>query len=143
MDNSTATKPYSTLKGDPYRAYEELPIEVRRALQEALVDWCPLRAREWHLRLLRHEGLRPAEATFFLVQAIRRHDHAEVAAFAQAWPKGLQAYPHLAAGASLQRYAGTDGIPAAEPVPAGPKKRRPKLRAKPTAKRKAGCRARR
>jgi hypothetical protein len=70
-------------------------------------------------------------------------DYAEVAAFAQAWPKGLQAYPHLAAGASLQRYAGTDGIPAAEPVPAGPKKRRPKLRAKPTAKRKAGCRARR
>ncbi|NCY23533.1 MAG: hypothetical protein EBX37_01355 [Alphaproteobacteria bacterium] len=51
MDNSTATKPYSKLKGDPYRAYEALPIEVRRALQEALVDWCPLRAREWHLRL--------------------------------------------------------------------------------------------
>jgi hypothetical protein len=45
MDNSMATKPYSVLKGDPYRAYEELPVEVRRALQEALVDWCPLRTR--------------------------------------------------------------------------------------------------
>lgn len=143
MDNSMATKPYSTLKGDPYRAYEELPVEVRLALQEALVDWCPLRAREWHLRLLRHEGLRPAEATFFLVQAIRRHDHAEVAAFARAWPKGLHAYPHLAAGASLQRYVGTDGIPAAEPIATAPTKKRPKVPAKQTAKRTAGRRVHR
>ena len=66
MDNSTATKPYSKLKGDPYRAYEALPIEVRRALQESLVDWCPLRALEWHLRLLRQERLRPAQAASFI-----------------------------------------------------------------------------
>jgi hypothetical protein len=139
MDNSTATKPYSKLKGDPYRAYEELPVEVRRALQEALVDWCPLRAREWHLHLLRQQRLRPAQATSFLVQTIRRHDHAEVAAFARTWPKGAQAYPHLAAGATLQRYVGTDGIPAAEPilVATTPK------RSKAPAKRKAGRRARR
>ena len=32
MDNSTATRPYSRLKGDPYRAFEALPPEVRRAL---------------------------------------------------------------------------------------------------------------
>ena len=139
MDNSTATKPYSKLKGDPYRAYEELPVEVRRALQEALVDWCPLRAREWHLRLLRQERLRPAQATSFLVQTIRRHDHAEVAAFARTWPKGAQAYPHLAAGASLQRYAGTDGIPAAEPILVAPTAKR----ARAPVKRKAGRRSRR
>ena len=139
MDNSTATKPYSKLKGDPYRAYEELPVEVRRALQEALVDWCPLRAREWHLRLLRQERLRPAQATSFLVQTIRRHDHAEVAAFARTWPKGAQAYPHLAAGASLQRYAGTDGIPAAEPILVVPTAKR----ARAPVKRKAGRRSRR
>jgi hypothetical protein len=138
MDNSTATKPYSKLKGDPYRAYEELPVEVRRALQEALVDWCPLRAREWHLRLLRQERLRPAQATSFLVQTIRRHDHAEVAAFARTWPKGAQAYPHLAAGASLQRYAGTDGIPAAEPILVAPTAKR----ARAPVKRKAGRRSR-
>ena len=53
MDNNMATRPRSPLKGDPYRAFEELPAEVRRALQESLVDWCPLRAREWHLHLLR------------------------------------------------------------------------------------------
>lgn len=111
-----ATKPYSKLKGDPYRAYENLPVEVRRALQEALVDWCPLRAREWHLHLLHRQRLRPAQATSFLVQMIRKHDHAEVAAFARTWSKGAQAYPHLAAGATLQRYVGPDGIPAAEPV---------------------------
>ncbi|MDT8274833.1 hypothetical protein RQ734_02100, partial [Roseomonas mucosa] len=40
-------------------------------------------------------------------------DQAEVAAFAKTWPKGAEAYPHLAAGASLQRYAGSEGIPAA------------------------------
>lgn len=139
MDNSMATKPYSKLKGDPYRAYEELPLEVRRALQEALVDWCPLRAREWHLHLLRQQRLRPAQATSFLVQAIRRYDHAEVAAFARTWSGGAQAYPHLAAGATLQRYAGTEGIPAAQPVPVGPTKKRPKA----PAKRLAGRRRRR
>jgi hypothetical protein len=116
MDNSTATKPYSKLKGDPYRAFEDLPIEVRLAMQESLVDWCSLRAREWHLHLLRRERLRPAQAASVLVQTIRGLDHAEVAAFARTWPKGAQAYPHLAAGATLQRYAGTDGIPAAKPV---------------------------
>ncbi len=134
-----ATRPYSKLKGDPYRAYEELPLEVRRALQESLVDWCPLRAREWHLRLLCRQRLRPAQATAFLVETIRRHDHAEVAAFARTWPKGVQAYPHLAAGATLQRYVGTDGIPAAEPIPIAPA---PKPFKAPV-KRKAGRRARR
>src|SRR3712207_2356397 len=151
MDNSTATKPYSKLKGDPYRAYEELPVEVRRALQEALVDWCPLRAREWHLRLLRQQRLRPAQATSFLVQTIRRHDHAEVAAFARTWPKGSQAYPHLAAGATLQRYVGTEGIPAAEPIlvaataerSRAPVKHKAGERSKASVKQKARRRARR
>jgi hypothetical protein len=124
MDNSMATRPYSTLKGDPYRAYEELPAEVRRALQESLVDWCPLRAREWHLHLLRRQRLRPAQAASLIVQAIRRQDQAEVAAFARTWPKGAEAYPHLAAGATLQRYAGPDGIPAAAPVPVPPTAKR-------------------
>ncbi|PWC27588.1 DUF6525 family protein [Teichococcus aestuarii] len=137
MDNSMAAKPYSKLKGDPYRAYEELPLEVRRALQEALVDWCPLRAREWHLNLLQQQRLRPAQAASFLVQAIRRHDHAEVAAFARTWPSGAQAYPHLAAGATLQRYAGTDGIPAAERLLVAPMKTQSKAGKKhPTGRRR-------
>ncbi|MBP0445120.1 hypothetical protein J8J14_10045 [Roseomonas sp. SSH11] len=127
MDNSMAVKPYSKLRGDPYRAYEELPAEVRQALQEALVDWCPLRAREWHLHLLRRQRLRPAQAAFFLVQTIRGQDHAELAAFARTWPKGAKAYPHLAAGASIQRYAGTGGIPAAKPVLVTPTKSQPKV----------------
>lgn len=113
MDNSTATRPRSPLKGDPYRAFEELPPEVRRALRESLVDWCPLRAREWHRHLLREGKLRPAKAVAALVRTIRRMDHAEVAAFARSWPSGAKAYPHLAAGATIQRYAGRDGIPEA------------------------------
>jgi hypothetical protein len=119
MDNSMASTPYSTLKGDAYRAYEALPPEVRLALQEALVDWCPLRAREWHLHLLRTRKLRPAEAAAALVQAIRGHDHAEVTAFARRWPQGAAAYPHLAAEATLQRYVGRAGIPAARPIRLG------------------------
>lgn len=134
-----ATKPYSKLKGDSYRAYEELPAEVRQALQEALVDWCPLRAREWHIHLLRQLRLRPAQATSFLVQTIRSHDHAEVAAFARTWPNGPNAYPHLAASATLQRYVGTDGIPAAVPIHVAPKGKRSKA----PGKRKAGRRVRR
>ncbi|WP_137127281.1 hypothetical protein [Roseomonas sp. HF4] len=139
MDNSTATRPYSKLKGDAYRAYEELPGEVRRALQESLVDWCPLRARQWHIHLLCEQRLRPAQATFLLVQTIRRHDHAEVAAFARTWPKGPKSYPHLAAGATLQRYVGTGGIPAAEPILVTPRAKRSKA----PVKRKAGRRTRR
>jgi hypothetical protein len=140
MDNNLATRPYSKLKGDPYRAYEELPLEVRRALQEALVDWCPLRTREWHLHLLRRKRLRPAQAAALLVQTIRRQDHAELAAFARTWPKGPLAYPHLAAGATLQAYVGTDGIPAAEPVLVPVAAKRPKASVK---KRKQGRRGRR
>ncbi len=152
MDNSTATKPFSKLKGDPYQAYDELPLEVRRALQEALVDWCSLRAREWHLHLLREQRLRPAQAASFLVQTIRRHDHAEVAAFARTWPKGPKAYPHLAAEATLQRYVGRKGIPAAETILLALPARRPGVTVKPSkggvksskasAKRKVGRRAR-
>ncbi len=137
MDNSMASRPASKLKGDPYRAYEELPAEVRSALQESLVDWCPLRAREWHLHLLRQQRLRPAQAAACLIQTIRRQDHAELAAFAQAWPKGAEAYPHLAAGATIQRYTGTDGLPAAEPVQVAPATKRPKARAKPPKGRRA------
>jgi hypothetical protein len=113
MDNSTATKPRSPLKGDAYGAFEELPVEVRRALQESLVDWCPLRAREWLVHLIRKDRLRPAKAASMLVRTIRKMDHAEVAAFARTWPKGAKAYPHLAAGATIQRYAGRDGFPQA------------------------------
>lgn len=127
MDNNTATKPYSPLKGDPYRAFEELPAEVRRALQESLVDWCSLRAREWHLHLLHRDRLRPAKAATILVRTIRKMDHAEVAAFARTWPKGANTYPHVAASATIQRYAGKDGIPApalavAPKAPSGPRK---------------------
>lgn len=136
MDNSMATRPRSTLKGDAYRAYEELPPAVRRALQESLVDWCPLRAREWHLRLLNQQRLKPAQAAEALVQAIRGHDQAEVAAFARTWPKGARAYPHLAAEATLQRYAGPEGIPVPKPVViakpvASPKPAAPPRKAKP------------
>jgi len=110
MENSTATRPLSPLKGDRYRALEELPTEVRLALQESLVDWCPLRAREWHLHLLNKQRLRPAKAAKFLVRTIRQMDQAEVMAFARMWPKGAKAYPHLAASATLQRYAGAGGV---------------------------------
>ncbi|MDQ1079129.1 DUF6525 family protein [Pseudoroseomonas cervicalis] len=140
MDNSMAAKPYSRLKGDPYRAYEELPFEVRRALQEALVDWCPLRAREWHLHLLRQQRLRPAQAAAFMVQAIRGHDQAEVAAFARSWPAGAQAYPHLAAGATLQRYAGAAGMPESKPLRLAPPERKAGKKPRPVPKRRKGRR---
>lgn len=122
-----ARRPLSRLKGDPYRAYEQLPPEVRRALQEALVDWCPLRTREWHLHLLRQPRMRPAQAASVLVQTIRGEDQAELAAFAHTWPAGAAAYPHLAAEATLQRYVGAEGIPAPRPV-AMPKVKRPKAK---------------
>ncbi len=137
-----ATRPRSTLKGDAYRAYEALPPAVRRALQESLVDWCPLRAREWHLRLLNQQRLKPAQAAEALVQAIRGHDQAEVAAFARTWPKGARAYPHLAAEATLQRYEGPEGIPAPKPVAVAAARPEPKPKTKPNPKPKPAARPR-
>lgn len=131
-----ATRPRSKLPGDPYRAYEALPFEVRQALQEALVDWCPLRAREWHLHLVRTLRLRPAQATTFLVQTIRQYDHAEVGAFAKTWPSGANAYPHLAAGATLQRYAGAGGIPVGKPIQLPPAAKPAKAPSKRKARRR-------
>ena len=99
------------------------------------------------------------QASSFLVQTIRRHDHAEVTAFAKTWPTGPDAYPHLAAEATLQRYVGTEGIPAAEPILLGPppkrsalaakrgkdavKRSKPPVKRSKTVKRKEGLRARR
>jgi predicted GNAT family N-acyltransferase len=69
------------------------------------------------------------------------------AAFARTWPKGAEAYPHLAAGATIQRYAGTEGIPlprAVVPAPPSravqpPKGRAPKAgKDAATGERKAG-----
>lgn len=136
MDNSMASRPPSPLRGDPYGAYEELPAEVRLALQEALVDWCPLRAREWHRDLLRKAGLKPAQAAHVMVQTIRREDQAELVAFARRWAQGAAAYPHVAAGATRQRYAGRAGMPAAEPIviPAPPARAKSIPKAKSPAK---------
>ena len=74
--------------------------------------------------------MRPAQAAAFLIQTIRRQDHAEVVAFAQTWPNGVAAYPHLAAGATLQRYVGTEGLPDAEPLRISPPAKRDKAKAK-------------
>ena len=52
-------------------------------------------------------------------------------AFARTWKKGAQAYPHLAAEATLQRYAGTAGIPAARPVLIGATASPPRVKTKP------------
>jgi len=90
-----------------------------------------------HVISPRFSRARSAQAASFLVQIIRKHDHAEVAAFARTWPKGAQAYPHLAAGATLQRYVGTDGIPAAELILAAPTPKRPKAPAKHKASQRA------
>jgi len=130
-DNSIATRPRSPLRGDSYTAFEALPEAVRLAMHESLVDWCPLRARAWHQELVGEEGLRPAQAARFLVQAIRGMDEAEVAAFAQRWADGAAAYPHLAAGATLQRYAGAAGMPPARPVALPPRPQPSRPKAKP------------
>lgn len=120
-DNSTATRPRSPLRGDTYAAFEALPEPVRLALHEALVDWCPLRARQWLDGLVAEDGLRPAQAARFLVEAIRGMDEAEVKAFAGRWAGGAATYPHLAAAATMQRYAGAAGMPAARPMALPPR----------------------
>jgi hypothetical protein len=85
------------------QAYEHLPPELRRCLQEAVVSWDARDIRAALAKAVR-SGMQRKRAIASLVAVIREADENQVAKFAAAWPAQFGRYPHVAAGATIQRY---------------------------------------
>jgi hypothetical protein len=83
---------------------DHAPAPIRRALQEAVVDWCPVQCME-NIKARLARGERYATAVAAEVEVLIYEDEQDIAAFAAArWPARFGPYPHLAANATIQRY---------------------------------------
>lgn len=93
------------LDGDAWDAFDALPPAIRRRLHEHAYDPWAVNALElW--RLIRRRTGCPHRAARRLLWYIRDCEARELAAFAAAWrARHGTAYPHVAAGASVLRYA--------------------------------------
>jgi hypothetical protein len=101
--NNVAASPLSRLRGNAFACMDRLPPSVRRALHEAVVDWCTLEMR-WRLNRLLKSGATPKEAEDWIVNFIRQADAEELSRFAHRWPKRFGTYPHVAASGTPVRY---------------------------------------
>lgn len=109
--NNVSTAKECRLRGDEWKALESLHPEVRRALREALVDWCPLWVRR-KIRAMVKRGWDEEGAAFHIACMIPHWDAEEVEGFAaNKWPPNLGPYPHLAADVPLQTYSHHRGMP--------------------------------
>lgn len=97
------------LDGDAWDAFDALPPAIRRRLREHAYDpWAVNALVLW--RLIRRRTGCPRRAERRLLWHIRDCEARELATFAAAWRAGHgTAYPHLAAGASVLRYAPAAG----------------------------------
>lgn len=102
-DNSTSNLRPSGFRGDAWAAFDRLPPALRRALHEAVIDWCPLQER-WLLNKRLKAGMTPEAAIAEALEVLRRDERAEIALFACHWPARLGRYPHVGANATVLRY---------------------------------------
>ena len=103
MKNGVSAAPRSNLRGDPFAAFDRLPAALRGVLHEAVVKWDPRQSR-WEINRAMRAGLSEAEAVAEEIRAIHEAERAEMHRFAHHWPARFGRYPHLAAGATVQRY---------------------------------------
>jgi hypothetical protein len=99
-DNSTSNLRTSAFRGDPWAAFDRLPPAPRRALHEAVIDWCPLQER-WLLNKRLKAGMTPEAAVAEALELLRHDERAEIALFAGHWPARLGRYPHVGANATV------------------------------------------
>jgi hypothetical protein len=105
-DNDVSVAKLSNLKGSCWRAYDKLPLTLRRSMQQSTNDWCPLWARQ-KLKSLLKQGLTTDRAVQLLIEAIEIADQDEIAEFGRRLPRVFGgASPHQRAGATIQRYHG-------------------------------------
>ena len=103
QDNTTAAAPISNFRGNVWSAFDRLPVTLRHALHESLVEWDPRETR-WQLNKLIKSGLSENKASTVVARWIARSDEIEIVKFSHCWPSRHGAYPHLAANASILRY---------------------------------------
>jgi Family of unknown function (DUF6525) len=103
VGNNIAAAPFLKLRGNPLIALDRLPPTLRRALWESVVEWDPRELRRELNRLVK-TGVPMSLAIQHLLESIRRADQIEIAEFSRRWPSRFGAYPHVAAGATLQPY---------------------------------------
>jgi hypothetical protein len=107
--NSRGTALPSNFRGNPMSAHDRLPQPLRRALQDALLDWCPLVER-WRMNKLIKAGVPEAEAAERLAQGIREADARQMEAMRYAWPARFGRCPAIAAEATMLRYDEVDRV---------------------------------
>ncbi len=100
--NAASAQPVTRHRGDNYRAYEQLPREVRRALQLAVGDFCPQTILEFYRPVEAYAA--PGSAGLLMAQAIQANEEQEVMAFSDLHKRrhGCPT-PHVAAGATIMR----------------------------------------
>lgn len=94
------------LEGDRWAAFDALPPAIRRHLHEHAYDpWAENALALW--RSFRRQAGCPRRAERRMLRHMRDCEAQELADFAAAWQaRHRTPYPHLAAGASVLRYAG-------------------------------------
>jgi hypothetical protein len=100
--NVAGMAPLSTL-GQSWDVYDALPRRIRRALQEAGINWCAHWVSQAYGRALRNIG--GVEAERLTIRVVRVADAAERQRFADDFEARLGTqYPARAAGSTLTRY---------------------------------------
>lgn len=94
-NNSIGVSPTSQSSGDHLACMDRLPIELRRALHDGVVNWDPQLMR----RLL-NQGY-PVRN---LVEMIADWNNEEVTEFQYVWPSRFGRYPAVAAAATIMSY---------------------------------------
>jgi hypothetical protein len=87
-----------------WQVFDALPPPLRGMLHDALLSFDACRVAERLCDLL-DDGMGPRDVLAFMHTELRAAERFQIAAFAEAeWSRGWGEYPHLAAGATIQRY---------------------------------------
>jgi hypothetical protein len=93
----------SSLRGDPFGAFDQLPQEVRRVLHSAVINLDSLWAQREIIRGMK-DGLTVEAVARMIIQVVEYLEDSEIKGFAQHWPVQFGVYPHIAARATILRY---------------------------------------
>ena len=101
--NDIAAAPVSKLRGDNFAALDALPLQIRRAIQEAITPWCVLAIADRYEMLAGKYN--ESFATARIVAWIEDVNLREIARFARTrWPEELGVYPPIAARSTMMTY---------------------------------------
>jgi TRAP-type C4-dicarboxylate transport system substrate-binding protein len=101
MNNSVAASRISHFRGNEMAAYDRLPPPIRRALQQAVIEW-DARWIRWLFN--KSKKVYPQQISIEkMVILIQESDDNEIELFKNHWPARFGKYPHVAAQATILR----------------------------------------